>query len=655
MTHDRKRGGDEMAAFMRAATRRKRQTVIDTALRLFVERGYEQVSVDDILRAANISKGTFYHYFDSKEELLAEPTSAQAQIVERWLQTPPALVPSFEGHIMRLFLDLGSNIAEAPRLYRSLTALAMSHDRVRRSQAERIAGLEAAVMHWLPDPRKAEILVATFFGTLTVWAHREEAGLTAMLRSNLSAVWSGLRSPLLPEPAGLAELNKEGYRMKVAIIGGGLAGLTAAAYLSEQPNVEGVLYERSPQLGGRAFTYEKAGFTLNYGAHAIYGIDRHELTNMEKELGLSFGSKQVDKRKVVYAKNGKLTPAPLDAMNLLKTDLLPSSQKVRFVAEIAAIVANIHNMKHYRTLGDYLADAGSGEDLKELWEHLVCSNFFIAPSDARNVSGAVIGEYYQNLFLSNRPVNYVLGSWAVITNQLRGKIEASNRWGIRLQSAVEEIRYENRKYKLRSKSGEEEFDRVVFAMPVQQVVKLLRGTPWEPFLAEYEDASPTEVMVYDVGLTEVVARPFSYISDMNRKLFISDVSATDHTVAPEGGQLLQGVAYLSDQFDSEEERKRYLEEKTSQMESMFDTYYPGWREKIAVKRVSKKAMVSSVKNVVANRLLPVRLTHVPFYFCGDGCVGKGELAERAFSSAREAAKRIMEEARREELQPVGMA
>ena len=127
--------------------------------------------------------------------------------------------------------------------------------------------------------------------------------------------------------------------MKVAIIGGGLAGLTAAAYLSEQPGVQGILFERSPQLGGRAFTYEKAGFTLNYGAHAIYGLDRHTLSVMERELNLQFSSKQVDKRKVMYEKGEQLTPAPLDFVNLMKTDILTAMQKVRFVGEITAIIA----------------------------------------------------------------------------------------------------------------------------------------------------------------------------------------------------------------------------------------------------------------------------------------------------------------------------
>ncbi|GIQ65328.1 hypothetical protein PACILC2_38960 [Paenibacillus cisolokensis] len=167
--------------------------------------------------------------------------------------------------------------------------------------------------------------------------------------------------------------------MDIAIIGGGLAGLTAAAYLSEQPAMRGVLFERSPQLGGRAFTYEKAGFTLNYGAHAVYGIDRHTLTVMERELKLTFESKQVDKRKVMYEKGNQITEAPLDFVNLVKTDLLRPLQKMRFVGEITAIIANIHQLKHYATLGDYIAASGAGEDVKELWEHLVCSNFSSRP------------------------------------------------------------------------------------------------------------------------------------------------------------------------------------------------------------------------------------------------------------------------------------
>lgn len=48
----------------------KRDTFLDAAQRLIQLKGYEQASVQDILREANTSKGAFYHYFDSKGALL---------------------------------------------------------------------------------------------------------------------------------------------------------------------------------------------------------------------------------------------------------------------------------------------------------------------------------------------------------------------------------------------------------------------------------------------------------------------------------------------------------------------------------------------------------------------------------------------------------
>ncbi|MDU4698558.1 MULTISPECIES: FAD-dependent oxidoreductase [Paenibacillus] len=433
--------------------------------------------------------------------------------------------------------------------------------------------------------------------------------------------------------------------MRIAIIGGGLAGLTAAAYLSDHNDTSGTVFERSPQLGGRAFTYEKSGFTLNYGAHAVYGIDRHTLHTMEEELHLKFQSKQVDKRKVMYAKHGRLTPAPLDFFNIMKTDVLSAKEKIRFVAEIAAVIGNIHHLKQHRTLGDYLDHSHASADVKELWEHLVCSNFFITPEEARKVSGEVIAEYYHNLFLSGRPVSYILGSWATITDQLIHKIGENKDWEIAVKEPVESITMEDGKFVLNTKTRQQlVYDQVIFAMPVQQVTKLLENTPWASSLEPFKDCSSTEVLVYDVGFSKVVNRPFHYISDMDHKIFISDVSATDYTVAPVHGQLLQGIAYLNDDFTDEEQKKQYLEQKTQQMEALFDTYYPNWREFVEVKRVSKKAMVASVKNIHTNKLLPNRVAGVPFLFCGDGCEGKGELAERAFSSGRTVAQAILEQA-----------
>jgi AcrR family transcriptional regulator len=48
----------------------RREAFLDTAQRLIQTKGYEQMSVQDVLDALDTSRGAFYHYFDSKLELL---------------------------------------------------------------------------------------------------------------------------------------------------------------------------------------------------------------------------------------------------------------------------------------------------------------------------------------------------------------------------------------------------------------------------------------------------------------------------------------------------------------------------------------------------------------------------------------------------------
>lgn len=46
-----------------------RDKLLDAATRLFHENGYQAVTVNDICEAAQLTKGAFYHHFDSKEAL----------------------------------------------------------------------------------------------------------------------------------------------------------------------------------------------------------------------------------------------------------------------------------------------------------------------------------------------------------------------------------------------------------------------------------------------------------------------------------------------------------------------------------------------------------------------------------------------------------
>ena len=51
------------------AKRTSKEKLVRAARNLMLAQGYPITSVDDIIEAAGVSKGSFYHYFDSKEEL----------------------------------------------------------------------------------------------------------------------------------------------------------------------------------------------------------------------------------------------------------------------------------------------------------------------------------------------------------------------------------------------------------------------------------------------------------------------------------------------------------------------------------------------------------------------------------------------------------
>ena len=91
----------------------RRREILDVSRKLFVKKGYEQTSVNDILKIVDIAKGTFYYYFASKEEVLeaiildiVEEGARRAEkiikdksipLVNRIMMAIMAQAPEFEG------------------------------------------------------------------------------------------------------------------------------------------------------------------------------------------------------------------------------------------------------------------------------------------------------------------------------------------------------------------------------------------------------------------------------------------------------------------------------------------------------------------------------------------------------------------------------
>jgi AcrR family transcriptional regulator len=73
--------------------RKRRETakrIADAAVCLFIEKGYDEATLDDIAAAAGISRRTFFHYFKSKDDILLSMQGGMGDVLAAALRDEPA-------------------------------------------------------------------------------------------------------------------------------------------------------------------------------------------------------------------------------------------------------------------------------------------------------------------------------------------------------------------------------------------------------------------------------------------------------------------------------------------------------------------------------------------------------------------------------------
>lgn len=150
--------------------RQTRDTIAAAALALFLEHGYDAVTVADVAVAADVSEKTVFNHFPAKEDLVfansEEKLSDRAEAIRlRPPGTPIARV--FEAETMRLLAEIESGeldrMMTVPRLVRSSPALL---GRLMSAWEREAAALTAAVTD------DADDLIAAAAVRSLVWAHR---------------------------------------------------------------------------------------------------------------------------------------------------------------------------------------------------------------------------------------------------------------------------------------------------------------------------------------------------------------------------------------------------------------------------------------------------------------------------------------------------
>src|SRR5580658_7132036 len=126
---------------------RLRQQIVETALHLFRQRGYENTRIDDIVHTLEISQPTFFRYFPSKDAVLREvgrrAFARQAESLKSELSTKATT----EQRLRRFYETLG-NTTEVGRPLWQAVILAGAMDPVRSPE---LRGAEAATVSLLRE------------------------------------------------------------------------------------------------------------------------------------------------------------------------------------------------------------------------------------------------------------------------------------------------------------------------------------------------------------------------------------------------------------------------------------------------------------------------------------------------------------------------
>ena len=117
---------------------RKRQSLLAAAYGLFTEKGVAKTSVDEIVRRANVAKGTFYLYFQDKDQLLQQLVyDISARVLEEayaWLEE--RRTPDFVENVL-LMLDYIIEYFKRNKLVLRLVERNFSWPMVARQMCER--------------------------------------------------------------------------------------------------------------------------------------------------------------------------------------------------------------------------------------------------------------------------------------------------------------------------------------------------------------------------------------------------------------------------------------------------------------------------------------------------------------------------------------
>ena len=185
-----------------------RLRIFRSALQLFGERGFGNVTVEEITEAADVGKGTFFNYFDSKEHVLGVMAEVQLARVEEAVLEAAAGKHSIRLTLHHLFLRLSEEPGRSPFLARTFIGSFLASGVVRELLRNRMAAARAmleTVIHQgqtrgeidrsLTPEDVAFQMQQAVLGAVLLWSLHEEPEVKVWIEKSFRHFWRAVAAP----------------------------------------------------------------------------------------------------------------------------------------------------------------------------------------------------------------------------------------------------------------------------------------------------------------------------------------------------------------------------------------------------------------------------------------------------------------------------
>lgn len=117
-----------------------RDVIWDAATDLFAEKGFDETTVEDIAKAAGVSRRSFFRYFSSKNDLMAQGIVNYGDYLTEAIAACPAGRPLAE--VFRRTVTQVAEVSAAKARTRKIMQVAMTYPAAREAQLSRMAELQ---------------------------------------------------------------------------------------------------------------------------------------------------------------------------------------------------------------------------------------------------------------------------------------------------------------------------------------------------------------------------------------------------------------------------------------------------------------------------------------------------------------------------------